>query len=135
MIHRDEFLATDDNTAALSDLPGIRIDRVHDRRPPKMVVLDMDSSVSPTYGDQEGTAYYGHFGCACYHPLFLFNHMGDLERCRLRPGNVHSADGWRDVAHGRYVTFQMAEVAVLRELLRRIVERIEELRPPTRPAA
>lgn len=23
--------------------------------------------------------------------------MGDLERCRLRPGNVHSADGWRDV--------------------------------------
>jgi len=21
----------------------------------------------------------------------------DLERCRLRPGNVHSADGWRDV--------------------------------------
>ncbi len=23
--------------------------------------------------------------------------MGDLERCSLRPGNVHSADGWRDV--------------------------------------
>lgn len=62
-----------------------------------MMVLDMDSSVSPTYGDQEGTAYNGHFGCTCYHPLFLFNHMGDLERCSLRPGNVHSADGWRDV--------------------------------------
>ena len=92
-----EFLATDDNIAALADLSGIWIDRVHDRRPPKMVVLDMDSSVSPTYGDQEGTAYNGHFGCTCYHPLFLFNHMGDLERCRLRPGNVHSADGWRDV--------------------------------------
>ena len=57
----------------------------------------MDSSVSPTYGDQEGTAYNGHFGCTCYHPLFLFNQFGDLERCRLRPGNVHSADGWRDV--------------------------------------
>ena len=92
-----EFLATDDNLAALADLSGAWIDRVHDRRPPKMVVLDMDSSVSPTYGDQEGTAYNGHFGCTCYHPLFLFNHMGDLERCRLRPGNVHSADGWRDV--------------------------------------
>ncbi|MCP4330274.1 MAG: IS1380 family transposase [Alphaproteobacteria bacterium] len=92
-----EFLATDDNIAALADLSGTWIDRVHDRRPPKMVVLDMDSSVSPTYGDQEGTAYNGHFGCTCYHPLFLFNHMGDLERCRLRPGNVHSADGWRDV--------------------------------------
>lgn len=92
-----EFLATDDNLAALADLSGAWIDRVHDRRPPKMVVLDMDSSVSPTYGDQEGSAYNGHFGCTCYHPLFLFNHMGDLERCRLRPGNVHSADGWRDV--------------------------------------
>ncbi len=38
-----------------------------------------------------------HFGCTCYHPLFLFNQFGDLERCSLRPGNVHSADGWRDV--------------------------------------
>jgi hypothetical protein len=23
--------------------------------------------------------------------------FGDLERCRLRPGNVHSADGWKNV--------------------------------------
>ncbi len=22
---------------------------------------------------------------------------GNLERCSLRPGNVHSADGWREV--------------------------------------
>ena len=28
---------------------------------------------------------------------FLFNQFGDLERCSLRPGNVHSADGWRNV--------------------------------------
>lgn len=100
-----EFLATDDNIAALADLSGAWINRVHDRRPPKMVVLDMDSSVSPTYGDQEGTAYNGHFACTCYHPLFLFNHMGDLERCRLRPGNVHSADDWKSVLApvvGRY---------------------------------
>jgi hypothetical protein len=27
------------------------------------------ASVSPTYGEQEGTAYNGHFGCTCYHPL------------------------------------------------------------------
>jgi hypothetical protein len=27
----------------------------------------------------------------------VFNQLGDLERCALRPGNVHSADGWRDV--------------------------------------
>ncbi len=92
-----EWLATADNLAALADLPGIWIDRVHDRRPPKLIVLDMDSSVSPTYGNQEGTAYNGHFGCTCYHPLFVFNQFGDVERCALRPGNVHSADGWKDV--------------------------------------
>ena len=33
----------------------------------------------------------------CYHPLFVFNQFGDLERCALRPGNVHSADGWDGV--------------------------------------
>jgi hypothetical protein len=55
------------------------------------------SSVSETHGAQEGSAYNGHFGCTCYHPLFVFNQFGDLERCALRPGNVHSADGWRDV--------------------------------------
>ena len=56
-----------------------------------------DSSVSPTHGEQEGTAYNGHFACTCYHPLFVFNQFGDLERCALRPGNVHSADGWKSV--------------------------------------
>ncbi|MAG96487.1 MAG: hypothetical protein CMM23_17100 [Rhodospirillaceae bacterium] len=57
----------------------------------------MDSDVSPTYGDQEGTTYNGHFGCICYHPLFPFNQFGDLERRRPRSGNMHSADGWRDI--------------------------------------
>jgi hypothetical protein len=92
-----EWLARDDNLAALADLCGRWIDRVHSCRPPKAIVLDMDSSVSPTYGEQEGTSYNGHFGCTCYHPLFVFNQYGDLERCALRSGNVHSADGWRHV--------------------------------------
>ena len=64
-----ELLATNDNLAALADLLGIWIDQVNERKPPKIIVLDMDSSVSPTYGDQEGTAYNGHFGCTCYHPV------------------------------------------------------------------
>jgi hypothetical protein len=53
--------------------------------------------VVPTSGDQEGSAWNGHFDCTCYHPNFLFNQFGMLERCALRNGNVHSADGWRDV--------------------------------------
>jgi len=95
--YETEWLATDDNLAALTELSSVWIDRVHERKPPKMIILDVDSSESPTWGEQEGSTYNGHFGCTCYHPLFLFNQFGDLERCALRPGNVHSADGWRDV--------------------------------------
>jgi Transposase DDE domain group 1 len=57
------------------------------------VVLDMDSSVSPMHGEQENSVWNGHYDCTCYHPLFVFNQFGDLERCALRPGNVHSVDG------------------------------------------
>jgi DDE family transposase len=92
-----KWLCRSENLAALADLAGEWIDKVHQRRPPRMIVLDMDSSESPTYGEQEGSAYNGHFACTCYHPLFIFNQFGDVERCVLRPGNVHSADGWRAV--------------------------------------
>jgi hypothetical protein len=43
------------------------------------------------------SVWNGHYACTCYHPLFVFNQFGDLERCALRPGNVHSADGWEPV--------------------------------------
>ena len=92
-----EWLATDANLAALTDLSGTWIDQINDRRPPRMIVLDMDTSESPTHGEQEGLVWNGHFGCTCYHPLFLFNQFGDLERCLLRPGNAHSAEDWRPV--------------------------------------
>ena len=38
-----------------------------------------------------------HYACTCYHLLFVFNQFGNLERCALRAGNVHSADGWDGV--------------------------------------
>ena len=92
-----EWLARPENLAALADVPGQWIEAVHQRRPRKSNLLDMDSSESPSYGTREGSASNGHFGCTCYHPLFVFNQLGDLERCALRSGNVHSAAGWRDV--------------------------------------
>src|SRR6202047_905264 len=92
-----KWLAAEKNLSVLADLSGQWIDRVHDRRPPRGIVLDMDSSVSPTHGEQEMSAWNGHFACTCYHPLFVFNQFGDLERCALRPGNIHSADGWEAV--------------------------------------
>jgi hypothetical protein len=68
-----ETLIFAENRAALADLNGQWIGRFHDRNGLKFIVLDMDSSVSPTHGDQEGSAWNGHFDCKCYHPNFLFN--------------------------------------------------------------
>ena len=87
-----ETLALPENREALADLNGQWIDRFHDRNGLKYIVLDMDSSVSPTHGDQEGAAWNGHFDCTCYHPNFMFNQFGMLERCALRNGNVHTDD-------------------------------------------
>lgn len=85
------------NLDALTDLSGKWIDRVQRLRRSPNLILDIDSSESPVHGEQEASAYNGHFGCTCYHPLFVFNQHGDLERCSLRPGNVHSADDWQAV--------------------------------------
>lgn len=79
-----EVLATADNRVALADLSGQWIDRIHAAVSTKWITLDMDSSVSPTHGAQEGTAWNGHFGCNCYHPLFVFNQFGHYRsRCFL----------------------------------------------------
>jgi hypothetical protein len=54
-----KWLCRPENLAALADLPGRWIDKVHQRRPPKMIVLDMDSSESPTYDDQKAAPTTG----------------------------------------------------------------------------
>jgi hypothetical protein len=92
-----EALFATENLKHLMDLSGQWIDQSHQRCKLKKLILDMDSSVSETYGHQEGSAYNGHFACTCYHPLFLFNQFGDLERILLRRGNRCSAKFWRRV--------------------------------------
>jgi hypothetical protein len=76
-----------------TDLVQHPVTRSHSRR----VVLDIDSSESRVHGAQEQSAYNGHFESVCYHPLFVFNPEGDCLAAKLRPGNVHSADGWDEV--------------------------------------
>jgi hypothetical protein len=92
-----QWLAASANLLALANLSGNWIDRARRDESDSEIVLDMDSSVSPTHGEQEQSVWNGHFGCTCYHPLFVFNQFGDLERCALRAGNVHSADNWEAV--------------------------------------
>jgi len=57
----------------------------------------MDSTEIPVYGEQEQSAYNGHFESACYHPLLLFNREGDSLAAQLRAANVRSAKGWEQL--------------------------------------
>ena len=85
-----EFLTQEDNRQALARMNTRWVERAMAHTLHQRVILDMDSSESPVHGQQEGTAYNGHFECVCYHPLFLFNQFGGCEGAKLRSGNVHS---------------------------------------------
>jgi len=88
-----EILTQNGNLEKMDEMIFKSIEKVDTIREVKEIVLDLDSSESPVYGEQEGSAYNGYFGLTCYHPLFCFNQYGDCLKAKLRPGNVHSADG------------------------------------------
>jgi len=110
-----EMLAAEENFAGLARINRHLIARVEALHSPQRVVLDMDSTEIPVYGQQEQSAYNGHFESTCYHPLLLFNREGDCLAGKLRPGNVHSAEGWEELLlpevewqqkHGKQVVFR-----------------------------
>ena len=92
-----EILAEEENVAGLAAINRELIARAEAIDSPQRVVLDMDSTEIPVYGRQEQSAYNGHFESTCYHPLLLFNREGDCLAVKLRPGNVHSAEGWEEL--------------------------------------
>ena len=92
-----EMLAQEENIEALSSINSAWVDKAVSCSTNKKIDLDMDSSKFPVHGSQEGSSYNGHFGSRCYHPLLVFNQYGDCEAATLRPGNVHSSDGWKNM--------------------------------------
>ena len=92
-----ELLTQAENLAGLAALNRELVAKGEAIDSRRRVVLDMDSTEIPVYGHQEQSAYNGHFESTCYHPLLLFNDQGDCVAAKLRPGNVHSADGWEEL--------------------------------------
>ena len=92
-----ELLTQDENLAGLAAINRDLIARAEAMDAPRRVVLDMDSTEIPVYGEQENSAYNGHFESTCYHPLLLFSREGDCLAAKLRPGNVHSAEDWEEL--------------------------------------
>ena len=92
-----ELLTQDENLAGLAAINRALLARVEAMESSQRVVLDIYNTEIPVYGQQEQSAYNGHFETTCYHPLLLFNREGDCLAARLRPGNVHSAEDWDEV--------------------------------------
>jgi hypothetical protein len=84
------------NAVGLEALDGAlsrAADALLKRKNKRRLIIDLDSTEDPAHGNQEGVAYNGHFAKNCFHPLFCFTSDGDCLGARLRPGNVHSANG------------------------------------------
>jgi len=92
-----EVLTQSANLCGLATMNRELIARVEGQEWSWRAVLDMDSTEIPVYGEQEQSAYNKHYESTCYHPLLLFNSAGDCVAAQLRPGNVHSADGWEQL--------------------------------------
>ena len=110
-----ELLASEENLLGLMAVNRELVAQAQAQDQSERVVLDMDSTESPVHGQQEGSAYNGHFESTCYHPLLLFNQHGDCLAAKLRPGNVSSAEDWdelllpeikRQQGEGQRVTFR-----------------------------
>ncbi len=63
-----------------------------------------------------------------------FLHSLDPKRTLLTLREKLIKIGAKVVRHGRYITFQLAEVAAPRELFRKILSLIDDLRPRPAPA-
>ena len=92
-----ELLTQAENLSGLAAINRELIARAETIESSQRVVLDTDSTEIPVYGQQEQSAYNGHFETTCYHPLLLFNGEGDCLAGKLRPGNVHSAEDWAEL--------------------------------------
>jgi hypothetical protein len=90
-----ELLTQEENLTGLATINRELLAKVETIDSPQRVVLDMDSTEIPVYGQQ--SSYNGHFESTCYHPLLLFNGEGDCLGAKLRPGNVHSAEDWQEL--------------------------------------
>jgi len=61
-------------------------------KPPKQIILDLDATDDPLYGDQEGKFFHGYYDCYCYLPLYIFcGHH--LLVAKLRPANIDGSAG------------------------------------------
>lgn len=110
-LSRLETSATSEHAAALH---AVLLDQFIASRMtiPDELVLDIDATHIPLYGDQEGAHFHAHYDNYCYLPLYIFCGQ-DMLACVLRPS-------WRDPA------------SVLSALIKLIARRLRQAWPGVR---
>lgn len=56
------------------------------------MVIDLDESCDPIYGEQQLSLFHGYYGEYIYHPLFVFDGQDGFPLAAvLRPSNTHES--------------------------------------------
>lgn len=84
---------------------------------PKRIILDLDGTDDPTYGNQQLTFFHGYYDQYMYHPLVIYDaETGALITAALRAGNRHASYGavsiLRRIIPKLKVAFPKAEIVI-----------------------
>ena len=90
-IGQDRHHKLDHNTAAIERLFVDLFIEAH-REAPLRIVIDLDATDDPLYGEQEGRHFHGYYDCYCYLPLYVFCGR-HLLAAKLRSSANDAADG------------------------------------------
>ena len=65
-------------------------DVAYSLKPQSRVIMDIDTTILPTYGSQDGGEYVYHYDAVGYHPILCYDGLtGDILRSELRDGNTY----------------------------------------------
>jgi hypothetical protein len=90
-IGQDRHHKLDHDTAAIERL-FVEVFLDAHAEPPSRIVIDLDATDDPLYGEQEGRHFHGYYDCYCYLPLYIFCGR-QLLAAKLRTSSVDAADG------------------------------------------
>lgn len=84
----------EDTLAQMNRIMRILRRTVNSVNPPEHMLLDLDSTLLDTYGNQEGNAFNYHYQANGYHPLLCYDGLtGDLLKAELRKGSQYCSNG------------------------------------------
>ena len=84
----------EDSILQFQELNQALLDKVRLERNETEMIIDLDSTHSDTFGNQEKADFNSHYGRNGYHPLVAFDGLtGDFLKAELRSGNVYTSNG------------------------------------------